>query len=186
MKKIIIIWVFWTLFWAAITQAIYYYQMQDARQFIAGAQSVTGKVIAIDSQLRRVADTASSPSTSERNISYTNKTYYRIVANYSFNNIEYTHRFGFSSVHPDVAKGDPVKLYISPQAADAPRIENYENKYDILKYGWIIMAVFPIILMGPAFIFLMIIKKFLPWEKVSKHLTTVSVDQTTPRTPKDL
>jgi hypothetical protein len=168
MKKILIIWLCWTGFWAAVTQGFYFVQMQETRAFMAQADKVTGKVKSIDSQVRREVSGNASGNTSFGNTVYVNKTYYRIVAQYNYNNVNYTHRFGFTRRHPDIAVGDSVNLYVLPQEPHAPRLETDTNKYAFLKYGWIVMAIFPIFLGGPAVVLLLIASKILPISRMSE------------------
>lgn len=162
MKKIFIFWVLWVCFWGVVTQGLYYYKSREINKILEMAQVVDAKVIAmhwVGSQGSRSSTKQpfSVSGTSLRNVSFS----------YNYNGNSYIHKVRTSKRElPDyfynLVEDDIVKIYILPNIPENPYFKPDLEKYNILKYGWVIMGIFPLLLLGPIVIVGLFLKILLP------------------------
>jgi len=173
MKKIFIFWVLWVCFWGVVTQTIYYFKSKESQEGRKNSTCVDGTVASIDSQIRREKRSSSTTNVSSQSFYYVNELYYRSLISYAFNNKKYNHYTSFSPHHPNFAVGDKIKVYLVPSDPESPRLSSDLSQYKFLKYGWIIMGIAPLFLFGPLVIAIFVLKKIIPFEKISGKMIEV-------------
>ena len=162
MKKIFIFWVLWVCFWGVVTQGLYYYKSREISKILEMAEVVDAKVIAM-----HWVGTQGSRSSTKQPLSVSG-TYLRNVSfSYKYNGNSYVYKARTSKRElPDyfynLVENDIVKIYIIPNIPENTYFKPDLEKYNILKYGWVIMGIFPLLLLGPIVVVGLFLKILLP------------------------